>query len=153
MSASSCSRVRPSRLVGAEAHERPGNGRARGAALGKQTSNEKRLSPQQGRKARTYGLRGPTLLRRRLAAAASKGANTPRLANGSTRRRLLHLAVFRRRGFRESFGLPRRRLASTAGSLRTGRSVLFSFHALIMRLLCSEYHTVVSVASGDCVDG
>lgn len=65
---------------------------------------------------------------------ASEGAITPRLDNGSSRRRLYNPSVgkFQRRCSRGSFRAPRRRLAPTAGSLRSRRAVLSSFTAVAL---------------------
>jgi len=64
----------------------------------------------------------------------SEGAITPRLDNGSTRRRLLRPATetFHRRRSRGSFWPPRHRLAPAAGSLRSRRAVLSSLHAVAL---------------------
>src|SRR5690348_2296981 len=65
---------------------------------------------------------------------ASEGAITPRLDNGSARRRLLRPATgtFHRRRSRGSFWVSRRRLAPTAGSLRSRRAVLSSLNAVAL---------------------
>lgn len=115
-------------------------GPAQRRAGGGQTKAPLARTRAKGAHGQTFAV--PPCFAAHLTAAASEDANTPRRYNGRPRRKLLSTwaGCVSPRGSRGSFGSPRRRLAPSAGSLRSRRYLLSSLNASLFtsRFQCTS---------------